>query len=327
MLESIPAFISGNIFYRVEVNRMENTGRDCCICGSQDSLFLLQKKWICEKCIQMAIEKRNFPWKDSIENLIKEYNETCDKCLSSNDPEDIHRVRVLGRKIRSVLQFIGLPKKHALILPIRKVHLILNKIREVDVLLNEIKSQDQENKLNSEMVKILSQKQKEMKERLKEDLPILINDSFYNKVKRFANEKLISYVVSLEKEKILEQYEENFNQLVEEYYQTADQNGKTSANTIKLLHNVRKKAKSLRYIYDYVDEVFDLNYSDTEGYYKEIQRQLGEIKDLEDWLKLMKAFENMLNVPKREIKEVRKNLKQRLKHLVENVELRPVSVE
>lgn len=303
---------------------MENTEKDCCICGCKDSLFQVQGKWICEKCLDIGNEERSSLWKDSIEKLMKKYREACYKCLSSDDPEDIHNVRVLGRKIRSLLQFIGVPKKHPLLLPIRKVHLVLNKIREVDVFLDEIKQNSEENKFNGEIVQFLSEKQKEMKEQFNKILPSIINDSFHNKVEIFANEELVSFVMQLKKEKALGMHAEQFDQLVAAYYQTAGEKGKTSAETITLLHSVRKRGKSLRYIYNYLDEVFGGNYQGKEAYYKDLQSQFGMIKDLEDWLKLMKAFEKESGAPKRDVKEVRRNLQRRLKHLIENIELHPV---
>lgn len=307
---------------------MENTCIDCCsICGSKVSLFSVREKWICETCIDIGNKNRTSPWKNSIEKLFEEYSEACYKSLSTENPEEIHQVRVIGRKIRSVLQFIGLPKKHPLLYPITEVHLILNKLREADVFMDDTTEQNEENIVNEEMVKLLSEKQKEMRQQYAERLPILINDSYYQKMKKFVNEELISYVVKLKKEMAFHKYEEQFNQLVEGYYQLSEKKEKTSENTVEVLHYIRKKAKSLRYVYTFLDEVFGEKYQFKVDYYKVLQRRLGEIIDLDDRLMLLKTFEKEIDAPKKDVKAMRSYLKRRLKHLIDNIDIQQVPVK
>lgn len=308
-------------------SEMKNAERNCSICDSKVTLIHVQEKWICEKCLQICNENRAALWKDSIEKLMKEYGEACYTCLSSYEPEDVYKARVLGRKIRTVLQFIGLPKKHGILLPIRKVQMILKKIGEGDMLLHKIKEQNEENKVNSKMVSLLSIKQKKASERLAKNLPNVINDSYYSEVKTFVNEELFSYILLLVKEKAICKKEVRINELVKVYNQSDEVKGKSSSETIKLLHEIGKRAKSLSYIYNFINEVYGEQYQEKEIYYKDIQRQIGKVDDTKNWLDQVKRYENKIDASNKEINAVKDQLEEIIECLIEKVELDSVFVK
>lgn len=299
---------------------MENNEQQCCICSNRAALLEVQDKWICEKCLHMGIEKLITPWKESVEALLKEYSEVCYQCLSDDQPEYVHQARIIGRKIQAVLEFIGLPKNHDLLLAVKKVHRILTKVREADVLLVEMKKKSEENIVYTQMVKALTKKQQKQQKLIAKKIPAIINDSFNQTVETFINHELVSYIVPIEKENVLLQYEESFNRLVEAYHQSVEEKGKTKDATVKTLHAIRKKSKSLRYIYNYINETFGDKYQDQESFYKNLQSQFGDINDAEDWLFQIKAYEEKIKAPKRDIDDVKKELKARLQNLLEDVE-------
>ncbi|MEH7110291.1 hypothetical protein [Bacillus sp. JJ1764] len=306
---------------------MENTERNCCICGNNATLFQIQEKWICDQCLSIGNENLKYLWTNSIEKLLNDYTDSCLGCLSSDDPENIYKARILGKKIQSVFLFLGLPKDHTLLLPIRKVHLDLKIIKKSDVLLDEIAKQNEENKVNAEMVKLLTKKQKEANERLMNRIPKLINDSYITQLKTFVNEELDYYNLSILQDKQLNKYEERFTELLKEYGQSVDDKGKSSLQTIKILHKIRKRAITLSNIYSYLNDIFSNRYVEKEKYYKNIQHQLAKVHITKDWMDQLKTYENKIHAPKKEKKAVKNQLKETIKILVETVELLPGSVK
>jgi CHAD domain-containing protein len=297
---------------------MENAEKNCCVCGNKISLLQVQEKWICENCLKTANESLVSPWKDSLEKLIVEFFEACNKCLLTQDSIEIHDAKILAGKIRSVLGFLGVPKKHPLFLNVRKISRILNKIRETDVLLDEFKNKNDENKVYNEMVKLFSIKRQKLHNMLLMEIPTLLNDEFIDRAKIFLREELIFYIVSFDKERVLHKYEASFNELLKIYSESSIEKDKKWSNRLKSLHSVRKRSKSLRYIYSYLNEIFEDLYLDKVTYFKNIQRQLNEVVDLEDRLVQLKANDKKIDAPKSEIKAVKKSLKTGLlQHLAE----------
>ncbi len=300
---------------------MENAEKNCCVCGSTDSLIQVQEKWICEKCLYIGHNKLISPWKDPLEILVIEFSDACNSCLLSEDPEDVHQAKNLGKRIQSVLGFLKVPKKHVLSITIKKVTILLNEVWETEILLDELKTLSEENSVYAELVKLVSEKQKKMLDHLRTKLPILIDDSYYQASDRFLNKELSAYILPFETEKALQKDEERFNKLILSYYQCAEEKGNTSAAVIKDLHRLRNKAKSLKYIYIYLNEVFGKQYKEKVIDYQNIQRNLSEVDDLKIWISHFKSYEKKVNAPKKEIKAVKKNQKRRLNHVLETVEL------
>lgn len=308
-----------------EAKEREGNGRHCCICSSSVDLIPVQDKWICEKCLDVGIEKLTLPWKVSLEALFNEYYEACNRYISFDTSEDVHQARIIGRKIRAMLEFIGLPKKHRILLPITEIHRMLNKVREADVFIVEMKQKSADNNVYKVMAEAASKRQLKQKKQIAEEIPALFDESYHQKVETFINDKLVLYIVQLEKENVLYQYEERFNRVVDAYRQSVEKKGKTSADTIKALHAIRKKSKSLRYIYSFLNDAFENRYQDKESYYKNLQRKFGEINDVEDCLYLIKEFQK--KSPKGDIDNVKKGYKVRLQELLENVELFQAPIE
>ena len=65
--------------------------RQCSICGSNVSLIQVKGKRICQECLIIGNERVTTLWKNSLETLVKEYTDFCFRCLSTGDPEDVHR--------------------------------------------------------------------------------------------------------------------------------------------------------------------------------------------------------------------------------------------
>ena len=259
-------------------------------------------------------------WKNPLETLVKEYTESCFRCFSADDPEDVHHARVTGRKIRAILEFLGVSKKHELLVSIRQMHQLLSKVREADVLLDTMETEGEKNKVYAEMVRLVSKKRKKLQNVLLKEIPAIVNDDFYKRVQIFMNKELATYTVLLVKENVLHEYEEKFYALVDAYQKSVEEKGTMATDSIKALHAVRIQSKSLRYIYQYLNEMTSEGYQNKVEYYKDIQNQFGNINDVHDWLNQLKANEKKLDATKSEINYAKKKLKARLQHLIEKVE-------
>ena len=77
----------------------------------------------------------------------------------------------------------------------------------------------------------------------------------------------------------------------------------------------------MRYMYHFLNETLGEKYQDKEAYYESIQNQFGDINDVQDWLFQVKTYERKIHATKNEIEHVKKNLKARLHHLIEKVDL------
>ena len=86
------------------------------------------------------------------------------------------------------------------------------------------------------------------------EIPSLINESFIKNAQIFINQELVTYILPLEKEKVISEYEERFLRQVEVYEQTVEEDGKFTPNSIKALHSVRIHSKSMRYMYHFLNE-------------------------------------------------------------------------
>ncbi len=300
---------------------MEKENQLCRLCGSSVSLLNIHEKWICHECLQTACEKLMIPWKTSLEVLIKNYTDACMICKTEDDPEAIHLARVTGRKIRAILEFLGVPKMHELLKVIKQMHHSFNKIREADVLLEEMKKDCESNTVYKEIVKLVTRKRKKLQNAMGREISSLINESFVKQAQDFIDQELVTYILPLEKEKVISQYEEHFLRQVKGYEQTVEENGKFTVDSIKALHSLRIHSKSMRYIYHFLNETLGENYQDKEAYYERIQNQFGDINDVQDWLSQVKAYERKIHAPKSEIEHMKKNLKARLHHLIEKVDL------
>lgn len=302
---------------------MENSEKSCCICGSKGTVFQVQEKWICEKCLYLGNEKQTALWRDSLEQLLAEYSEACHRCLNSEDSKDLIKAMVYGRKIQSVLQFVGVPKKHPLLLTIKKVMLYLKKIGEANSLLDEIEEQNEENKVNAEMIKFLSIEQKNINDQFAEILPYLLDDSFNSSAEAFLDKELRNYIYPFIKEDELGKYDTSLNQLIAAYNESVEGKGKTSAETIRILHKIRKRANSLCYIYDYLHETFGESSQDKKTYYIDIQRQINKVDNIRDLLVRLTTYRKKINAPKKEKSAARKKLRGKMELLMANVELHP----
>ena len=210
---------------------------------------------------------------------------------------------------------------HELLLVIKKMHHSFNKVREADVLLEEMKKDCETNKVYKEIVKLVTKKRENCKMQFEKEISSLINESFIKNAQVFINQELVTYILPLEKEKVISEYEERFLRQVEVYQQTVEADGKFTANSIKALHAVRIHSKSMRYMYRFLNETLGENYQDKEVYYESIQNQFGDINDVQDWLFQVKTYERKIHATRNEVEHVKKNLKARLHHLIEKVDL------
>lgn len=72
-------------------------------------------------------------WKDVLQTLLTRYKRYCDHAITSADIEDIHKSRTKGRRLRTLIHFIGVDKDHPLYKRLKDTHDSLGRGREDDV--------------------------------------------------------------------------------------------------------------------------------------------------------------------------------------------------
>ncbi|MGD6965781.1 CHAD domain-containing protein [Rossellomorea vietnamensis] len=309
------------LFMQGEEGVLQGNAPSCVICGSNQALLLVKKTHVCEDCIHTGTEASAEKWSAVLNDLFQEYKQYCEAAVTFTNTEDVHKARTKGRRLRTLIQFIGIKKEHPLYKCLKEAHDILGKVREDDVFIDAF-GKEAENNQYSELYRKFIQKAEEEREEhrneLKQKLPHIIDDEFSARWKTFSQDELKDCVYKLDIETALQKYEKKFSERVIKYQKIKD---KKSDKGLDSLHSVRKKAKKLRYIYNFLDLVQSIDYSRKSRQYKKIQKDYGDIIDLRDWINETGSLGEDIQDDHDDVKKVRKQLNQKLKRLVKQVEL------
>ncbi|OES45685.1 hypothetical protein BA724_02420 [Domibacillus iocasae] len=295
--------------------------KSCLFCQQEQSLLPIKQEYICDECLNEGNGERMTQWEASLQKRMNDYKHFCKRCIKVSDPEDIHQARVTGRKLKSILQFLGVKKKHPVLVRIKRIHKLLNIIREADVFIEAFEKREKKNKAYKEMVKKVTKKRRSFQKELQSQMPSIMNADLFHDWEQFLSKELAFYVLTLEKDKRLNEYEQRFSYKIDTYHKAVKTYGKQHSKSIEALHKVRIQSKSLRYIYKELSDMMDQNFNSEKEYYKKIQTQFGAINDVQDWLSKVKQYKNKLNASQKDIGHVKKKLKIQLKEMIENVDL------
>ncbi len=301
--------------------------RACAVCGADYSLLEIKGSFLCEECLAAGNRVIIARWHSELERLVSEYRAYCESCLAFEDVEDVHQARASGRRIETLLRFLEVDQDHILMNRLRQAHKQLGKVRECDVLMQAFDLQA-ERELIQEHAGVYrdfsgraGQQRKKYQIKLAAKLPAIINDAFNMDWTRFLEEQLENHVLALNIAERLEQLEQMFAAHVGDYRHAADENGNNSKSALKALHAVRIEAKSLHYIYSYLNGIYDSIYKTKMKKYKRYQRELGEINDIHDWLNTIKNNRKKAAAPAEHIQEVIEKLSGELHEQVERIDL------
>ncbi|RIW34717.1 CHAD domain-containing protein [Bacillus salacetis] len=305
-----------------EIGILQKTAPSCLICGSNHNLLKIKSTLVCDDCIQTGNEAVVKKWSEILMKVYREYKTFCDGAVKSIDTENVHKARTKGRRLRTLLQFIGVAKNHPLYRRLKNAHDALGKVREEDVFI-EAFQKETENGSNESVYSAFSKsaklKRDRQREKLKKKLPDIIDDHFSSLFHSFLKKELKDYILTLDIQSELKKHEEDYHKRVGNYHEVISDKGKATPKGIDALHEVRKKAKKLRYIYSYLDKLNSKDYKSKSKPYKRIQKKFGDIIDLRDWLEET----GHLKVESKDgsVEKLRKRLKKRQKQLLEKVEI------
>ncbi|WP_421385141.1 CHAD domain-containing protein [Bacillus salacetis] len=301
---------------------LQEKAPSCVICGSNQTLLKVKKTLVCNDCIQTGNEAMVNKWADMLENLLKEYKGYCDDAVSFKDTEDVHKSRTKGRRLRTLIHFIGVGKDHPLYERLKKAHDALGKVREEDVFIESFEKEAETNSYGDvyrEFTKEAGKKRDQHRKKLKKKLPDIIDEKFMSQFHSFLKNELKNYILPLDISSELQKQEKDFDKRVNNYHQVIAEEGKFTEEGIDALHEVRKKAKKLRYIYSYLDKLYSEDYKSNSKPYKKIQKKFGDIIDLRDWLDEMDSLE--VGSKEEDVQSVRNELQQRQKKFLEQITL------
>lgn len=298
---------------------MAKKKKTCSICQRKDALLSLPNGFICEECAAQSAEAVLDQWQQQLQKQFDVYVSYCSKSKTADEPEPIHQARVNGRKLRSLLEFLNVPKKHPVLKTIKKIHSLLNPIREADVFLNAFSSRKQT--VYKEVSDYVEQDRYKQKKKLQKKLPELVEKLKTVQWPSFMQSELPSYALRIRQRARVQSFEQEFRDRVAHYHQTADAHGKQADISVEALHKVRIRSKALRYMYGDLAERTSRDFSEEEAYFKAIQSQFGDINDLQDGLKKLKQYKKKINAPRPETKKEVKKLEKRLAGKVEKVSL------
>ncbi|WP_050182026.1 CHAD domain-containing protein [Domibacillus robiginosus] len=297
---------------------MPSETNTCQLCKNEQSLIPIKQHFICSECLAEGNDWRLAQWESWFQKRISRYLHVCKKCLKTSDAEAIHQARVTGRKITSLLQFLNVPKHHPLVKEIKRIHSLLNPVREADVFLEAF--EDRDGQVHQQLFKKVHKKRKKLQKKLQQNLPELVQKAS-RRSSAFAAEELSFYALSIDPDARILLFESQFNEKADQYQKTVDTYGKQAPESIKVLHKVRIQSKVLRYLYADLSSLAGQDFSKKEKQYKDIQTQFGEINDVKDWLDKLDRYKEKLDVSEKEIAAARKKWNNRLKALIDDVEL------
>ncbi|MGD6801754.1 CHAD domain-containing protein [Rossellomorea vietnamensis] len=309
------------LFMQGEEGVLQGNAPSCVICGSNQALLLIKKTHVCEDCIHTGTEASVERWSAVLGDLFQEYKEYCEKAVTFTNTEDVHKARTKGRRLRTLIHFIGIKKDHPLYKCLKEAHDVLGKVRENDVFIEAFDKEAENNKyseLYSKFIQKVEEEREEHRNELKQKLPHIIDDEFSVRWTTFSQDELKDSVVKLDIDTALKQYEKKFDERVFKYKEIKD---KKSDKGLDALHSVRKQAKKLRYICSFLNEVQSIDYTRKSKQYKKVQKDYGDIIDLRDWIHETRSLSENIQDDSDDVKKVRKQLNQRLKKLVKQVEL------
>ncbi|MGP4076784.1 CHAD domain-containing protein [Halobacillus sp. K22] len=298
----------------------------CEICGSADSLVSVKKKLVCEDCLKDGNEQVVGSWQEYLQGLVDSYLEYCRLSLEQEDEESVHQARVHGRKIRAILEFIHV-NSHPLMDRLNDAHKRLGKVRERDVFITEFEdraeqsSKEQHEEVYRQISDQVGKKRLKHQKKLKNKLPEIIDDTFAEQWEHFKDKELRNYVLPLQVDERIQEFENGFAEAVEKYLEVSSQQGLADEETLDALHSVRIISKKTRYIHNALHKIYASDYKEEAKYFKSFQRQLGEINDLKDWLEMFNKYRNDIDSKKKHIKAINQALLDELSSLVEELNL------
>jgi CHAD domain-containing protein/bifunctional DNA-binding transcriptional regulator/antitoxin component of YhaV-PrlF toxin-antitoxin module len=310
------------LYLEGEKGFLQETAPSCAVCGSNHTLLKVKKTLVCEDCVWKGNEAIVERWAEVLQSLFQKYNEYCENAVTFEHTEDVHKARTKGRRLRTLLNFIGVPKDHNMYKRLKKAHDALGKVREEDVFIEEFENEAETSPyadVYQEFVCSANQKREKQREKLLKKLPSIIDHEFTSKFRTFLKDDIKNYILTLDLPSELRKQEDDYKKRVKNYHQAVEDKGKASSNSIECLHEVRKKAKKLRYIYSYLDKLYSQNYKSKSKPYKKIQKKFGDIIDLRDWLDEMEELKADSN--EEDIDELKRQLQQRQKQLLQKVNL------
>ncbi|WP_113927828.1 CHAD domain-containing protein [Bacillus sp. P14.5] len=309
------------LYLQGEEGVLQGSAPSCVICGSNQALLSVKKTLVCEDCIKTGTKAVFEKWSIVLDKLFKKYKGYCEAAITSAGSENVHKARTKGRRLRTLLRFIGMKKEHPLNKRLKEAHDFLGEVREDDVFI-EAFEKEAETGQYMDVYKNFAQEaiveREKHRKKLQQQLPKIIDDEFILLWEAFLRDELEDYIIRLDTETAASQYEEDFNERVKEYKGIKD---KKSDKGLNALHSVRKKAKKLRYIYSFLDLIETKDYSKKAKHYKKFQKEYGDIIDLRDWLNETNRLSEQVDVNENEFPKIRKQLNQNLKKLVKQVRL------
>ncbi|WP_181347986.1 CHAD domain-containing protein [Thalassobacillus sp. CUG 92003] len=318
-----------HIEMRTEKDEVQLNGQFevCEICENNQSLIKVKTKFVCRDCLSEGNQNIVHRWGDLLDGLMSEYLHYCKQALRFEDEEDTHQARVKDRRLKALLQFIGVSEKHDIIKSLEEAHKRLGAVRERDVLIAGFKAfeeyvdEERMAEVYREVYQRVEQKRKKHQEKLEEKLPAIIDQNFQERWRYFIDEELHAYILSLSVASRLDEYEQDIANRMEDYKAVVAEHGPASQEALESMHALRIASKHIRYIYKYLDTMYEQDYQTSAKYYEQLQDQFGPVNDVKDWLKAFDKQRDKLDIKKKHAKEVKAQLEDELESRVNEVKV------
>ncbi|MFC7062079.1 AbrB/MazE/SpoVT family DNA-binding domain-containing protein [Halobacillus seohaensis] len=284
----------------------------CEICGNSQFLFKVKKKFVCKGCIEDGNQSILQNWLSPLDELVSDFMNGCDRLLSFEDPKNIDHTKELGYRLQFLLQFLTVPVTDDFYKSLKDVNKLLAEVRDREIVISEFdqRSGQMDDKKRANVFVQLNQqidkKRKKHQVKLEQKLPPIINRNFYEKWNNLKEE--LDYILTLKLNRRLSQYENTFQDAINEYEVVIEKKDENSRVAIDRLNSVRTTAIHLNYIYQYLDTLYEKDYRSDANYYKHLQKQFETINNLNNGLREFEKHYKKVDEKKKHVKAVKKQL-------------------
>ncbi|WP_100399080.1 AbrB/MazE/SpoVT family DNA-binding domain-containing protein [Bacillus sp. FJAT-44742] len=297
---------------------LQEANEQCIICGRSDAyLYPVKQRLLCEECLVMGNQEAIEAWKTNLNPIFENYFDHChDSIGNEENRKHILQARMDGRRLKTVLEFIGVDEDNELLEQIKKSYQLLGDVGKYDVFVTDLEKMN-ENKEESdedipevyeELTSFAQNKRNESQEKLNKKLPKTVNNDLKKQWETFLNEGLPEYVRGIDTNEKLKEEEDKFHKKLEEYKKAKEEDASLE-NGLPVIKGVYVQAKHLRSLYTFLNKMKDGEYEDKVNEYEEIQKEFGKIISLRDRLDRIDKARKKAKLSKSKVKEIKKEIK------------------
>ncbi|WJH35621.1 CHAD domain-containing protein [Paenibacillus sp. CC-CFT747] len=265
-------------------------------------------------------------WQAVLAGFHEEFEFHLMRALKDGDSKPIHKARVNGRKLLTLLKQLDPDNRTGLAAYYRKGMKRLGKVRDADVLIDAFEERRKRQKkaghkkqarLLKAVVRMQRKKRKTSRARLAKEMRDFPETEEHSRWERWLKEDLEELLDKVQADRIMGELGEAYEQKKRVYREQCREAGMESAEAFDALHDLRIAAKEIRYMAASASFALDGKFQRWEKRFQGIQDELGAINDRRVWLETVERLRpERLSARTRTWNRFRKKLRKEIRALL-----------